>query len=596
MEENLNQNVTVEDSRVKALFDDCVSVVRQTIDTKHKWYVFDNQIDTAKEIIYNFYTKQNRWCLLFAEMQSGKSGTFFSIPYIISRNNVLTKKLGIDMNGDEINVYLLTGMNERELIEQFETDISNFTGMDIKKNILHNSEMRKFLIKKESEWSSDDELVINKMRKNSLILIDESHYGSDKNQILNQFLTKILSIPPTGDNSVLIKNNVYVVSISATPMAEFINANISEFKKKIVPLKNSEGYCGISEMFKNNKIFKSYDLKDSGSVNKFLDRIVSYKDNGYVLVRCTEKQKLKILHEMGTRLLDFKVVDYDQYSKSRILDNMGINDILQNPPSKKTMIFLKGLLRAGKRVDTRNVLMMHDTSESKVDTTVQSLLGRCCGYNKNSNIEVFCDKDSAVKYKDWVESGYDLKLVPNKSKNILGNNKVAVSFHSKFIIEDYTKNAEMEFLLSLSPIKKADKIKLFELFLEMSITGKIGDNITEELRLKQEIESILLHKEKLVLSSIYKCDKDINPGEWDKRFRESYEYNLINYSTTVDEEDLGKYVIGTVCDLKSKILVISVGIVEDKSTTVNEKSMFHESNKIIIPKTEKEDREEIKNW
>lgn len=79
-------NLIVEESRVKALFDECIIITRYTNDNKSKWYVFDNQIETAKEIIYNFYTKQNRWCLLFAEMQSGKSGTFFSIPYIISRN------------------------------------------------------------------------------------------------------------------------------------------------------------------------------------------------------------------------------------------------------------------------------------------------------------------------------------------------------------------------------------------------------------------------------------------------------------------------------------------------------------------------------
>lgn len=579
MEENLNVNVTLEDSRVKALFDECISIVRQTSDTKHNWYVFDNQIETAKEIIYNFYTRQNRWCLLFAEMQSGKSGTFFSIPYIISRNNVLTKKLGIDMCGDEINVYLLTGMNEKELIEQFETDISNFTGMNIKKNILHNSEMRKFLTKKESDWSTDDILVINKMRKNSLILIDESHYGSDKSQILNQFLTKILGISPNGENITLEKNNVYVVSISATPMAEFINANVSEFKKKIVSLKNAEGYCGITEMFKNDKIFKSYDLKDTKSVNSFLDKIVGYKKNGYILVRCTEKQKVKILNEIGERTLDFRVIDYDQYSKSRILDNMGINDILQNEPSKKTLIFLKGLLRAGKRVDTRNVLMMHDTAESKVDTTVQSLLGRCCGYNKNSTIEIYCDYDSAKKYKDWVESGYDIKKVPNKSKNIKGENKISQEYHSKYIIEDYTSNPELELILSISSKPKKDKVRVCEIVNNSTLTDIIKDVAN------------------IKFGTFYACDKESNHTVWDMQFRQRYEYDFTSGDIhNLKEEDLGKYAISAGYDINTKVLVLTVGKIVEKTTTVNEKSMYHESNKIIIPKTKKGDREEINIW
>ncbi len=556
IQEKGDQNITLEDSRVKDLFNEYISVVRQTNDTKHKWYVFDNQIDTAKEIIYNFYTRQNRWCLLFAEMQSGKSGTFFSIPYIISRNSILTKKLGVDMNGDEINVYLLTGMNEKELIEQFETDISNFTGMDIKKNILHNSEMRKFLTKKECEWSTDDVLVINKMRKNSLILIDESHYGSDKSQILNQFLTKVLGISPNGENSTLESNNVYVVSISATPMAEFINANVSEFKKKIVPLQNADGYCGITEMFKNDKIFKSYDLKDVKSVNSFLNKIIGYKNNGYILVRCTGKQKVKILDEIDKRIFD--TIDYDQYSKSRILDNMGINDILQNEPSKKTLIFLKGLLRAGKRVDTRNVLMMHDTAESKVDTTVQSLLGRCCGYNKNSNIEIYCDYDSAKKYKDWVESGYDIKKVPNKSKNIQGENKIAQEFHSKYIIEDYTSNPELDLILSISSKPKKDKVKVCEIVNNPTLTN------------------IIKNVSNIKFGTFYACNNTANHTVWDVQFRQRYEYDFTSSDIhNLKESDLGKYTISAGYDVNTKVLVLTVGKVVEKTTTVNSKSMYY---------------------
>ena len=256
------------EENIKALFDEHIQNTRRVVDTKDTNYVFDNQIETAKEIIYNFYTtEKNRWNLLFAEMQSGKSGTFFSIPYIVSRNNVLVKKLGIDMFENEINVFLLTGMNEKELIKQFENDIIGFTGMQISKNVLHNSEMRKFLSKPEDTWNTSDKTVINRMRRNSLILIDESHYGSDKDQILDRFLKKILKINPNGDNQPLEENNIYVVSISATPMAEFINANVSDFKKKIIPLKNSTGYYGITSMFDNNKVFESYDLNDNFSVD-----------------------------------------------------------------------------------------------------------------------------------------------------------------------------------------------------------------------------------------------------------------------------------------------------------------------------------------
>jgi hypothetical protein len=415
----------IKEDLVKDMFDEHVSRVRYTDDKASKCFVFDNQIDTAKEIIYNFYIQQNRWCLLFAEMQSGKSGTFFSVPYIIGRNAILTKKLGIDLNqnNNNINVFLLTGMNEKELIEQFEKDIVGFTGMDIDKNVLHNSEMNsRFLKTPEMDWSNDDKVLVSKIKKNSLILIDESHYGSDKKQILNNFLTKIVGIEPNGDNTPLIKNNIYVVSISATPMAEFIQAKTSNFKKKIIPLKNSDGYYGIIDMFNNNKIHDASDLKDVKSIDRFIDRFLNISRNGYILIRSTKHQE-EIKNRLGERLIDVSVECYDSDKGNK---NKTIDGLLEETPIKKTIIFLKGKLRAGKRINTRNIIMIHDTAESKVDTTVQSLLGRCCGYNKNKDIEIYCDMISAKKYKNWIESGFDVNMVPDKSKNVLKNSYKSV--------------------------------------------------------------------------------------------------------------------------------------------------------------------------
>ena len=112
----MDNKINIKEDDVLNLFNDSFTRLRYTDDTKGK-YVYDNQINTAKEIIYQFYTEQNRWCLLFAEMQSGKSGTFFSVPYLISRNDIIKKKLKIDEDINNINVHLLTGMNETELIK-----------------------------------------------------------------------------------------------------------------------------------------------------------------------------------------------------------------------------------------------------------------------------------------------------------------------------------------------------------------------------------------------------------------------------------------------------------------------------------------------
>lgn len=177
-------------------------ILRVTNDEQSSFYVFDNQIASAMDVIQNF-KNGNRWCLLMAEMQSGKSGTFFSVPYIIARNENIKEEL--NLIGSDINMFLLTPMSDSELVQQFEQDIVNFTGVEIKRNVIHNNEMQKFLKTPKDEWTTTDLNTINKMKSNSVILIDESHYGSDKNQILNMFLEDILEISATGESTILKK-------------------------------------------------------------------------------------------------------------------------------------------------------------------------------------------------------------------------------------------------------------------------------------------------------------------------------------------------------------------------------------------------------
>ena len=565
----MNNKINIKEDDVLNLFNDSFTRLRYTDDKKGK-YVYDNQINTAKEIIYQFYTEQNRWCLLFAEMQSGKSGTFFSVPYLISRNEIIKKKLRIDEDINNINVHLLTGMNETELINQFELDINGFTGMDLKKNVLHNSGMQNFL-KKYNNQSLDkyDLLKIEKMRKNSLILIDESHYGSDKNQTLDKFLKNILKINPNGDNTELIRNNMYVVSISATPMAEFIQAELSEFKKKIIPLKNSEGYYGIVEMFNNNKVKGSFDLKSSFSINQMLDTYLNLKKDGYCIIRCSKTQKDKILDEVGKRLLNMgDPIFYDSSDKSY---DQEINNILKEKPNKKTLIFIKGKLRAGKRLDyKKNVAMVHDTSVSKVDTTVQSLLGRFCGYGDiNKDIEIYCDEISAKKYKRWVESGYDINKVPDKSKNVLSNRnknlRIETLYHSKLF--DVSNNFDIDYIMNKARKTKEDKIKVLELINDDDINKIIKDKI------------LSIHYD---IGSIFKVDQNKKNSSYKKQYEDVIKSG--NFMGDIKEDKIreGQIIFSAAYEINTKNIVVSFGKVVESKTQTSEKSMYHESNKLSL--------------
>ena len=97
-----------------------------------------------------------------------------------------------------------------------------------------------------------------------------------------------------------------------------------------------------------------------------------------------------------------------------------INDLIKTKPIKPTIIYLKDKLRMGEYLDTTYVYMVHDTHESThTHTTVQSLLGRCCGYNKQSHRTIiYCDYEKVLQHYEWVKHGYNKKYIPIDAKYI----------------------------------------------------------------------------------------------------------------------------------------------------------------------------------
>ncbi len=254
-----------------------------------------------------------------------------------------------------------------------------------------------------------------------------------------------------------------------------------------------------------------------------------------------------------------------------ILDNTGINEIMEHIPTKKTIIFLRGLLRAGQRVKTDNVIMVHDTSDSKVDTTVQSLLGRCCGYNKNKDILIYCDKISAEKYKNWVSSDYDLELVPNKSKNILGNSNISIRSFRDPIEFNVSNNIFINEMMDKRKSKQ-DKIDMLLSLNDDNInniinSGKLDINYT--------------------IGSIFTVDYDkhvnwINGGtkytSYDKQYIDVLENKIFMGDYKPNEMDIDKVVFSAAYDKTNKKMLVSFGKVEKLNTTSSMNSMYHESN------------------
>ena len=199
-------------------------------------YIFDRQINVAKEIVKTFLNKNTRrnHLILNAQMQSGKTSVINATLNIVNSLH-LESVMGIN------KYFILTGMNDvmlrnqtyERLIEQVKmanTTNSYFT----KKHSKHDS--NKYYVIKNSDLMAYEGTL-----ENSLIFIDESHYGSNDKNILSQFLYKH-GINWKDENS-LIQKNIYIVSVSATPFNEIISDTVNA--KKCIKLDCDDSYVGV---------------------------------------------------------------------------------------------------------------------------------------------------------------------------------------------------------------------------------------------------------------------------------------------------------------------------------------------------------------
>lgn len=365
-------------------------------------YVHGNQLDAAQRVLWEWYSGSSRWVMLMAEMQSGKSGTFCSIPHILNKNPFINEKLGIATDRSNISFYLLTGMNDIDLMNQFTDDIKGYVDGAGEYSVLGNTQLRHLL--KDLEGPNGRK-GLKKYQKDCLYIIDESHYGSDKEQVLHKFLSKVLGIDPSNVAKGLEENNLYILSVSATPMAESLGEDsLTPYKSK-VRLYNSAGYVGISELFEQSRVFKSHKLDDYKGMVSFMDEVGKIPDKvGYYIVRSTAKAYGYAKKFMNVNHSDWAIIPFDSGNNDKGTD---INSILSDKPDKPTLIFIKGMLRAGKRMDCSYIKMTWDTPSSASDTVAQSLLGRVCGYNKPQDIRCYCDIQSAESYRQWVEGGFE---------------------------------------------------------------------------------------------------------------------------------------------------------------------------------------------
>ncbi|MDE7389861.1 MAG: DEAD/DEAH box helicase family protein [Lachnospiraceae bacterium] len=429
-------------SRYLSLFND--NAFRKSSDVTSAGFIHQEQLEAAKEVVCELAANivRTNHVILVAKMQSGKTGTCNAITNMIM-TTALRKELAVK------RVLFITGMNDCGLANQtYErvleqvipaTDSNIYDGTkataknkNCKYYVLKNSNLKKF---------TED---IN----GSLIFIDEAHFGSKERNVLTKFMLS-KGIDWKNKNS-LISNNVYIVSVSATPFEEIIS-DTAECKPMVI-LKTSDNYVGVSEYIEKGLIHQATknDI-DDGSIFSYIEdayeRMEENSEKGIVIVR-TRKFDAFYANKFITDNFDI----HEMYASGSKIEYDKLNDIMtsmveknnannkadytfdraqsalvaqgEKTPSvakveiKPLLVLIKGAFRAGITITRKAkdlIYMIYDYSAG-ADTTAQALLGRMCGYRDIEhtvfNTHFYLNSVFAQMYADWENDFKNKELVP----------------------------------------------------------------------------------------------------------------------------------------------------------------------------------------
>lgn len=411
---------------------------RSSDDETAKTFIHDSQIECAKEVVDDLLRKVTRRnsVILSAKMQSGKTGVTSAITNIITCTP-LYREMGVD------KFFFITGMNDAGLKDQTTERIINQV---IKANIDNtyvgkrrkNLSTNHFFILKNSDLMKFEETSL----ENSIIFIDEAHYGSNERNILTKFMLKHkINWKNTND---LIRRNIYLVSVSATPFDEIFSDTAN--CKKIIQLQPGQGYVGVTEMLQHGMIHEANpdDITEDGMIFDYIydaySRMQKDNVNGVVIIRTKRfdtilsDQFIKNnfdIYEMysGTKRIDYQKLN--QHINALIarnkfnLKNCNSKDVVDMPhiDGKPLLVLIKGAFRAGITLDSDfkdYIYMVYDYSV-KSETTAQALLGRMCGYRSSdahlTRTKLYINKQFADMYSHWESNMSDKDALPaNKLK------------------------------------------------------------------------------------------------------------------------------------------------------------------------------------
>ena len=459
------------------------------------------QIAAGNKLVCNFEKGKVFWCILLAQMQSGKTGAYLFVAAEMLRLKKIKK------------VIVLCGCNETELKTQMNDSIREFeykyrTYLMNEYASLPEHERGCIIqdIFKKGTFSvkSGNELDAKHAAAevtDTLLIWDESHYAAAKSNRPNKFLER-LGIRADGSSSCLAPNNNFVLSVSATPYAELTDLQGEKQEKLVVNLNPGKGYKGVGHYLTNEKIvgFTKWQTK----LSEILSSQFADVKNKYGVVRVQGDAKMQEAIRIATECgWECKTFDSEVWD----IDSMNELDIA---PVQNTVVFIRGMCRMGKVVPKQHIAFVMETAtNSKTDALLQGLLGRVCGYGIDNDIYIYINNGLLAKKTGATEESVSVcgqKIMLGKTTELekyvalMKNN--SKEFSSSVSVPVFISTATSEVMTSVSKsliptkaahLKPQTEKKVFDMFPFVIKHDEDAADPDSRETLEEKIRQINLH-------------------------------------------------------------------------------------------------------
>lgn len=378
-----------------------------------EYTVHANQQAAGRSVVRALEDQSNdtRHVLLLAQMQMGKSGTYwFAILNLLFNKSTRGFK----------RVLLISGNRESELLRQVQQDkrgyVDWFFSRDSVKNGCTPDQIERMRARADRNirivWGTDlDKKSAPTIKPDTLVVWDESHFAQSKDNKPYEFLCRnglqhLLNADSKSTNKGNCLENVRLLTVSATPFSELLTGGQKDHFK-VVRLEPGVRYCGVKHYCDNKLIRPSFPV-NAATRELLKETLMEYaRPHKYVVLRLQDNRASVDITREVCGELDLQCKLYNSKRKDLSLQDM------TRAPERPTVVVISGMLRMGKVMPKDHISMVFEAGtkaeKRHSDTTLQGLLGRVCGYTDRPggfDIAVFVESN-IMEYVDEYIRSYD---------------------------------------------------------------------------------------------------------------------------------------------------------------------------------------------